>query len=183
MPLLAVVLGGIGLTAWLAKADYVVMPVLFLGVALVLGFTASTLLRRAAIRAPRKGATNERVQAGDLAVISSPTAAQVASSRARARTGSCPIGAPDIGYCPGTVESTGVIGQSVITCPTCHVAKLETMPIDACQFFYECTGCGTLLRPKPGDCCVFCSYGSVPCPPVQQQSVDHEACRQQILAT
>ncbi len=34
-PLLAVVLGGIGLTAWLAKADYVVMPVLFLGVALV----------------------------------------------------------------------------------------------------------------------------------------------------
>jgi mercuric ion transport protein len=38
-PLLAVVLGGIGLTAWLAKADYVVTPVLFLGVALVgLGF-------------------------------------------------------------------------------------------------------------------------------------------------
>ena len=38
-PLLAVVLGAIGLTAWLAKADYVVMPVLFLGVAPVgLGF-------------------------------------------------------------------------------------------------------------------------------------------------
>ena len=34
-PLLAVVLGGIGLTPWLAKADYVVMPVLFLGVVLV----------------------------------------------------------------------------------------------------------------------------------------------------
>ena len=34
-PLLAVVLGGIGLTAWLAKADYVVMSVLFLGVVLV----------------------------------------------------------------------------------------------------------------------------------------------------
>ena len=34
-PLLAVVLGGVGLTAWLAHADYVVMPVLFLGVALV----------------------------------------------------------------------------------------------------------------------------------------------------
>ncbi len=33
--LLAVVLGGVGLTAWLARADYVVMPVLFLGVALV----------------------------------------------------------------------------------------------------------------------------------------------------
>jgi len=35
-PLLTVVLGGIGLTAWLAKApDYVIMPVLFLGVVLV----------------------------------------------------------------------------------------------------------------------------------------------------
>ena len=34
-PLLAIVLGGIGLTAWLAKADYVVIPVLFLGAALL----------------------------------------------------------------------------------------------------------------------------------------------------
>jgi mercuric ion transport protein len=34
-PLLAVVLGGIGLSAWLARADYLVMPVLLLGVALV----------------------------------------------------------------------------------------------------------------------------------------------------
>ena len=30
--------------------------------------------------------------------------------------------------------------------------------------------CGTLLRPKSGDCCVFCSYGTVPCPPIQQHS-------------
>ena len=36
-PLLAVVLGGVGLTAWLANADYVLIPVLLLGVA-VLGF-------------------------------------------------------------------------------------------------------------------------------------------------
>ncbi|MDY0329290.1 MAG: GDCCVxC domain-containing (seleno)protein [Thiomonas sp.] len=28
--------------------------------------------------------------------------------------------------------------------------------------------CGAELRPLPGDCCVFCSYGSVPCPPVQR---------------
>jgi hypothetical protein len=39
----------------------------------------------------------------------------------------------------------------------------------ACQFFYECTGCGARLRPKEGDCCVFCSYGSVPCPPIQAE--------------
>src|SRR5205807_8161459 len=59
--------------------------------------------------------------------------------------------------------------QSTITCPHCATSKPETMPTDACQFFYECTGCGTKLKPKAGDCCVFCSYGSVPCPPIQAQ--------------
>lgn len=58
--------------------------------------------------------------------------------------------------------------QSTITCPHCGVAKTETMPTDACQFFYECSGCGNRLKPKAGDCCVFCSYGSVPCPPIQE---------------
>jgi hypothetical protein len=56
---------------------------------------------------------------------------------------------------------------SVLTCPACGHAKAEVMPTDACLFFHECEACRTLLRPKPGDCCVFCSYGSVPCPPVQ----------------
>jgi hypothetical protein len=57
--------------------------------------------------------------------------------------------------------------RSEITCPHCGHRKTEDMPTDACQFFYACEGCHTLLRPKAGDCCVFCSYGSVPCPPVQ----------------
>ena len=55
--------------------------------------------------------------------------------------------------------------ESVITCPMCRHGRRETMPTDACQYFYECTNCGALLRPRPGDCCVFCSYGSVKCPP------------------
>jgi hypothetical protein len=41
------------------------------------------------------------------------------------------------------------------------------MPDDACIYLYDCKGCGALLKPKSGDCCVFCSYGSVPCPPIQ----------------
>ncbi|NOJ44403.1 GDCCVxC domain-containing (seleno)protein [Bradyrhizobium australiense] len=60
-----------------------------------------------------------------------------------------------------------MILESVITCPHCATAKSEAMPTDACRFFYECGGCGARLRPKRGDCCVFCSYGSVPCPPIQ----------------
>lgn len=59
--------------------------------------------------------------------------------------------------------------DSVITCPRCGFAKQETMPTDACQFFYECTACGTVLKPNAGDCCVFCSFGSAKCPPIQAQ--------------
>ncbi|WP_261540440.1 GDCCVxC domain-containing (seleno)protein [Burkholderia multivorans] len=59
--------------------------------------------------------------------------------------------------------------ESVLTCPHCGQTKQETMPTNACQFYYECSACHTLLRPKPGDCCVFCSFGSMPCPPIQQQ--------------
>lgn len=60
--------------------------------------------------------------------------------------------------------------QSEVTCPYCGNRSLEEMPINACVYFHECVGCGTVLAPKAGDCCVFCSYGSVPCPPVQGQS-------------
>jgi hypothetical protein len=58
--------------------------------------------------------------------------------------------------------------RSTVTCPHCGHQETETMPIDACQFFYDCKGCGVVLRPNDGDCCVFCSYGSVPCPPMQE---------------
>ena len=68
-----------------------------------------------------------------------------------------------------TVEPTAdVILESTITCPHCNHSKSEVMPTDACQYFYECEGCKTILKPKSGDCCVYCSYGTVPCPPIQQ---------------
>ena len=117
-PLLVVVFGAIGLTAWLAKADYVLIPALILCLAPI----AFGLLPQAL--APRM--TNN------------------------------------------ALKSTMIL-ESVITCPHCATAKSEIMPTDACQFFYTCTGCGATLRPKPGDCCVFCSYGSVPCPPIQAE--------------
>lgn len=63
-----------------------------------------------------------------------------------------------------------IITHSLITCPKCGFQKEEEMPLNACQHFYECTKCGTLLKPKEGDCCVFCSYGTVKCPPIQQGS-------------
>ncbi|WP_374680753.1 GDCCVxC domain-containing (seleno)protein [Accumulibacter sp.] len=57
--------------------------------------------------------------------------------------------------------------ESTLTCPACGHARVEQMPTDACLWFYECLACHTLLRPKRGDCCVFCSYGTLPCPPIQ----------------
>ena len=57
--------------------------------------------------------------------------------------------------------------EAEITCAKCGFRKTETMPTDSCQFFYECSACGALLRAKAGDCCVYCSYGSVKCPPMQ----------------
>ena len=65
--------------------------------------------------------------------------------------------------------SSGSILESTLTCPECGHRKTEVMPTDACQWFYECAACKRLLRPKPGDCCVFCSYADVPCPPVQRE--------------
>ena len=58
--------------------------------------------------------------------------------------------------------------DSTITCPECGSATRVRMPTDACQFFWECPACDALLRPKQGDCCVFCSWGDVPCPPIQE---------------
>jgi hypothetical protein len=60
--------------------------------------------------------------------------------------------------------------QSVLTCPLCGRRTRETMPTDACWYLYPCKGCGEILQPRPGDCCVFCSYGTIACPPVQQDA-------------
>ncbi len=60
--------------------------------------------------------------------------------------------------------------ESTITCPQCGHRQSERMPTDACQYFYDCAGCAVVLRPLPGDCCVYCSYGTVPCPPKQQDA-------------
>jgi hypothetical protein len=57
--------------------------------------------------------------------------------------------------------------EAVLTCPLCGAQAPETMPENACQHFYRCTGCGQTLKPREGDCCVFCSYADVRCPPMQ----------------
>ena len=57
--------------------------------------------------------------------------------------------------------------NSTITCPNCGFKKSEIMPTNACVYFYECENCKTRLKPLQGDCCVYCSYGTIKCPPIQ----------------
>ena len=73
---------------------------------------------------------------------------------------------------PSTVER-----YSILTCPNCRHQSCEEMPDDACVFFHECVECGVRLKPLPGDCCVFCSYGTVPCPPKQEAGAAGGCCQ------
>lgn len=73
------------------------------------------------------------------------------------------------------IEEKIVAGQdferfSELTCPVCGHKKTEEMPTNSCQYFYECESCKTLLKPNHGDCCVYCSFGTVKCPPIQLDS-------------
>ncbi|OFX02927.1 MAG: hypothetical protein A3E78_04330 [Alphaproteobacteria bacterium RIFCSPHIGHO2_12_FULL_63_12] len=59
--------------------------------------------------------------------------------------------------------------QSTIVCPYCGAATRETMPVDSCLYFYDCKSCNAVLKPRVGDCCVFCSYGDVRCPAKREE--------------
>ncbi len=59
--------------------------------------------------------------------------------------------------------------DSTLSCPHCGAQHHERMPTDACQYFYQCSECQELIKPKPSDCCVYCSYGTVRCPPMQSE--------------
>lgn len=61
-----------------------------------------------------------------------------------------------------------IVLESTLTCPHCGFQKIEIMPTDACVYFYDCAQCKTVLKPNKGDCCVYCSFGTLPCPPIQK---------------
>lgn len=60
---------------------------------------------------------------------------------------------------------------AILKCPKCHKLQTSKMPTDACQHFYKCQKCGEMLKPKNGDCCVFCSYANTKCPPKQLERI------------
>ena len=66
-----------------------------------------------------------------------------------------------------------MIEYSELTCPNCGHKEIKKMPLDYCEFFWQCPSCKNVVTPKKGDCCVYCSYGNVPCPSVQKKRNAH----------
>jgi hypothetical protein len=50
-----------------------------------------------------------------------------------------------------------------VTCPRCGHRQPMRIPIDKCQAFYKCDGCGKMIAAEK-TCCVFCDYGDRKCP-------------------
>jgi hypothetical protein len=66
------------------------------------------------------------------------------------------------------VDERGGTGAPVrrvnpITCPHCGATLPEVMESDVCVVFIYCRACHDKIELKPGDCCVFLSYGQQPC--------------------
>ena len=59
--------------------------------------------------------------------------------------------------------------ESTIECPKCSTKTTETMPTNACVQIFTCPECSNNLKPNKGDCCVYCSWGDVACPPIQAE--------------
>ena len=57
---------------------------------------------------------------------------------------------------------------STLHCPLCGKRSTDQMPDNASVYFYRCIRCNGLFTPRSGDCCVYCSYGDVPCPTRQR---------------
>gem|GEM_PF-1215181 len=73
--------------------------------------------------------------------------------------------------------SAAPVLRSTLVCPACGAARSEVMPEDACRIAWACPACGAVLKPPPGSCCVFCAYGTVPCPPAQAEGEGGGCCR------
>ncbi|MCW3076432.1 MAG: hypothetical protein JWO32_1041 [Bacteroidetes bacterium] len=59
--------------------------------------------------------------------------------------------------------------KSVVVCPVCKFKRELFMAANHFLKVYECEECNALLKTDKKQCCIFCSYGSVPCIPVQME--------------
>ena len=68
-----------------------------------------------------------------------------------------------------------LITEANLTCPECGYVELLDIPLNYLQIIHQCSRCGARLKPKPGDCCVFCSYADSHCISKQLEALQKEA--------
>ena len=75
-----------------------------------------------------------------------------------------------IGQAMTTHPAQAILTRSTLHCPYCGAERTEILLVNACMIRFDCP-CGTDLHPRPRDCCVFCSYGTIACPPIQDARI------------
>jgi hypothetical protein len=60
---------------------------------------------------------------------------------------------------------------STLTCPACGYQAEFQMPLHARKKFFQCANCHSHFESNKDKCCIFCSYGSVPCPNAQMKKI------------
>ncbi|WP_071608672.1 GDCCVxC domain-containing (seleno)protein [Polynucleobacter wuianus] len=53
--------------------------------------------------------------------------------------------------------------ESTITCPHCQASELLATHTGLTHHFFRCSSCSAILKPKSGDCCILCSFGTQDC--------------------
>lgn len=71
-------------------------------------------------------------------------------------------------------DKPAYIADCNVTCPKCRHVETVAMPSDHCVVRWTCPACGAELKPCDGDCCVFCSFGDVPCLPIQDERLKND---------
>jgi hypothetical protein len=61
----------------------------------------------------------------------------------------------------------GIERSSLITCPACSHTVSEKVSRETVKRVFHCPQCLKWLEPKPGDHCIYDSYGSFKCPSLQ----------------
>jgi hypothetical protein len=61
----------------------------------------------------------------------------------------------------------GLTKECIIKCPHCKAEQETLMPNNSNQIAFVCSACRKTMLIAEGDCCVFCSYGSIKCLPKQ----------------
>jgi hypothetical protein len=56
---------------------------------------------------------------------------------------------------------------SEVTCVHCGHKHADHMPKYATKISYQCPACKEISKPLKDSCCIYCSYGSEPCPKKQ----------------